>query len=445
MSGLSDPAVQQRMREDWDRRAREDACYYVAFGRRRQSAEEFFSTAGEVLHALRAEFERWPPATDFRSLSALEIGCGPGRLLVPLSQIFGRITGVDVSPEMIEMARRNLAGISHAGAEVASGSDLAAFADDSFDFCYSYAVFQHIPSREVVLHYLREAWRVLKPGSILKCQLNGLPDRGPGQPDTWSGVRFRPEEIRAFCREHDFQLLELAGIDTQNMWMAAAKRPRGWCRFVKRAPGRLTDIGNTFTTDPVVPASGRYSSASLWVERLTPDADINNLEVEIACAPGPRALPCYVGNFPWKRLAQVNVFLPSGTPTGLTSARLWMLGEPITNFSRLRVVPAPPRMPRLLGATDGINLLSGPRIETRSLKVDLEEAGCSPAVTVTIDGLPVDDLDVCCVDPLPERYVASMKVPAAIGPGSHLLQVRLNARVFPPLSIEIADEPARAQ
>ena len=53
-----------------------------------------------------------------------------------------------------------------------AGRDLAAFADESFDLVYSYAVFQHIPSRDVVMQYLREARRVLKPGGLL-----ALPDQ----------------------------------------------------------------------------------------------------------------------------------------------------------------------------------------------------------------------------------------------------------------------------
>src|SRR5262249_53268956 len=195
--------LQQQMRDDWDRRAREDALYYVAFGRRQQSEEEFFGTAAaaQVLYAIRIELVRFPPFTDPKNLTALEIGCGPGRLLVPLSRFFGHVIGVDVAPEMVERARLNLAGISNARAEVCSGADLSAFDDESFDFCYSYAVFQHIPSREAVWSYLREAWRVLKTGGILKCQFNGLRPGDSQALDTWSGVRFSTEEIRAFCHD----------------------------------------------------------------------------------------------------------------------------------------------------------------------------------------------------------------------------------------------------
>ena len=82
------------------------------------------------------------------------------------------------------------------------------FPDEKFDFVYSYAVFQHIPSREVVFNYLREARRVLKTGGILRCQINGLPPHAK-QYDTWSGVRIAPEdEIAQFARD---QRLATAG------------------------------------------------------------------------------------------------------------------------------------------------------------------------------------------------------------------------------------------
>ncbi len=441
---MPDPAIHDRMREDWDRRAREDARYYVAFGRRGQTAEEFFATATAVVHAIEVELERF--SDDPSRLAALEIGCGPGRLLVPLSRRFGRVVGVDVSPEMVEMARRNLEGIANASATVTSGSDLASLTGESFDLCYSYAVFQHIPSREVVFQYLREAWRVLKPGGILKCQVNSLPDEKPRAADTWSGVRFTAGQIRAFCREQDFQLLELVGQDTHDMWLAARKQQRGWrSRLQPPNPAaRLIKVTNTYSNEPVVPAAGRFACASLWVENLPPAADLNNLEAEIA---GRRVPPCYVGPDtrpgagPKTRKApvQVNVFLPPDPPTGPVPVRLWMLDRPISNFARMRVIPAPPLAPRVLTITDGINLLSERRIETRSIKIDIDEAGPEPAFTADIDGIALSDLDPFCVDPLAQRYVLSGAVPPEIAPGPHQLHIRLRGRAFSPAAIEIAE------
>src|SRR5690348_2134708 len=103
---IDDPAVLDRMRSDWNERASEDAYYYVAFGRREQDDEEFFSTAADVLRLLSGELKR------LRSRdAALEIGCGPGRLMRPLAQHFGEIHGVDVSDEMIRLARERLRSV----------------------------------------------------------------------------------------------------------------------------------------------------------------------------------------------------------------------------------------------------------------------------------------------------------------------------------------------
>src|SRR5580704_13750799 len=181
--------VSARMRDDWNARAREDAGYYVAFGRRDQDDAEFFATATDTINGLETELRRIPIA-ERSGWKALEIGCGPGRLMRPMSRHFVEIHGVDVSDEMIALAREKLRDIPNAYPHVGSGSSLAQFTDDSFDFIYSYAVFQHIPSRDVVYEYLREIRRVLKPGGLARLQFNGLPRELSDSFNTWAGARF---------------------------------------------------------------------------------------------------------------------------------------------------------------------------------------------------------------------------------------------------------------
>ena len=88
--GIRDPPMNilQKMRQDWNLRAKEDANFYVAFARENQTEEEFLASAREVVVRLESEFSRLP-STAREDRRALEIGCGPGRLMLPMSKHFG--------------------------------------------------------------------------------------------------------------------------------------------------------------------------------------------------------------------------------------------------------------------------------------------------------------------------------------------------------------------
>jgi tRNA/tmRNA/rRNA uracil-C5-methylase (TrmA/RlmC/RlmD family) len=53
--------------------------------------------------------------------------------MLPLSRRFGEIHGIDVSAEMVRMARENLAAVPQAHVHAADGTSLARFADEFFD------------------------------------------------------------------------------------------------------------------------------------------------------------------------------------------------------------------------------------------------------------------------------------------------------------------------
>lgn len=424
-----------QMRQDWNQRAREDAHFYVAFGRREQEDSEFFATAAEVVRGLEWEMRRLPATTNPRSRRALEIGCGPGRILRPMSRHFGEIHGVDVSDEMVVRARQNLAGIPHAHAHATTGADLAGFADDSFDLVYSYAVFQHIPSRDVVMQYLREACRVLKPGALLRCQINGLDDTAKTY-DTWSGVRIGAEEVRQFALQQDMQLLALEGARTQYMWTTMRRRFPGWRSHRNDGFARIRRTTNAHNSEPVVPARGRFASFTLWLEDLPHNCDLMNLEVR---AGGVPATPCYIGPPEADGLQQLNVLLPAVESTGLLPLELSWNGEPLADPTSLRVIPPGPLVPHLLSVTDGINMLSGSRITSGSIKVTLEELDNPQDFEAEIDGKPVTDLDIFCADPLPPRYEINFQIPAGLSPGSRKLTMRLGRRLLPAMDLELAE------
>jgi SAM-dependent methyltransferase len=430
---MADSNVLDRMRQDWNERAREDPHYYVAFGRREQDDAEFLATAADVVRGLRDEIRRLPPE---RRRKALEIGCGPGRLMRPLSADFSEIHGIDVSDEMIRLAATKLAGIPNAHLHHAAKSDLAAFPDESFDFIYSYAVFQHIPSRDVVLSYLTEVCRALKPGGILRCQINGLPETSKRY-TTWEGVRISADEVAEFARSHDFQLLALEGASTQYMWTTWRKHPAGWRSGLRPAPSpatRIRAISNALTSDPQVPASGPRAFAALRIENLPDDADLLNLEVRIDGRAGALS---YLGPPEWDGVVQLNAAIPAGTRTGLVPVEIVRLGQPITS-AWMRIVPPGPVVPRLCAVRDGVNLLSGTRITSRIVKLVMEEVEDPERIQVAIDDVPVERLDVFCTDPLQEHYDINLALPPAVLSGHHHVRVTLGWRHFAPVAIDVA-------
>src|SRR4051812_33438003 len=87
------------MQNDWDERARENAMYYIVTNAA-DSEEQFRESADANMRALFSHV--WPLLS--KTDSVLEIGCGIGRLLVPMAEKFERVLGCDVSPEMIRLA-----------------------------------------------------------------------------------------------------------------------------------------------------------------------------------------------------------------------------------------------------------------------------------------------------------------------------------------------------
>ncbi|MCC6952510.1 MAG: hypothetical protein IT290_00180, partial [Deltaproteobacteria bacterium] len=97
-SDLSPDALAARMRHEWDRRISHDYRYWMADGVRDDAA---MWAVGERDFKIifGSKDAQWA-----KNATALEIGCGVGRLLRPASAAFKRIIGADVSTEAIALA-----------------------------------------------------------------------------------------------------------------------------------------------------------------------------------------------------------------------------------------------------------------------------------------------------------------------------------------------------
>jgi ubiquinone/menaquinone biosynthesis C-methylase UbiE len=225
------PELLEKMRQDWDARAAENAHYYVASGKQEWADEEFFrSGESHVREQILTDMINICQARHPAEMRILEIGCGAGRVTRALATVFGRVVGVDVSGEMIARARE--ARRDSANIEVCqnNGVDLSLFGGKEFDFAFSSIVFQHIPSKAVIENYVRETWRVLKPGALFKFQVQGgvLDEQGC---DTWLGVGFTEDEMREMAVRCKFEMRYAHDAGTQYFWLWFFK-PRSWAALV---------------------------------------------------------------------------------------------------------------------------------------------------------------------------------------------------------------------
>ncbi|HWF09274.1 MAG TPA: class I SAM-dependent methyltransferase [Bryobacteraceae bacterium] len=219
-----DDSILDKMREDWDQRARENARHYIATANTTWSDHEYYESGRlcvyyEILNDLGNVCQHKNP----KQMKVLEIGCGTGRMTRALGEVFGEVYGVDISGEMIAQGKKDLADLPNVHLFQNNGADLAvlndALGDGQIDFAFSYIVFQHIPSQDVIYSYTREVNRLLRPGGLFKFQMQGAPWQREGSPDSWLGVTFTEAEAMEMARECGFEARYRIGAGSQFFWL----------------------------------------------------------------------------------------------------------------------------------------------------------------------------------------------------------------------------------
>lgn len=152
--------------------------------------------------------------------SMLDLGTGTGRLLEILSPLYRRGTGIDMSREMLAVARANLdrAGVSHA--QVRQGDIYAPpVGRDSFDLITIHQVLHYLddPGRA-----LKEAARLLRPSGRLVV------------------VDFAPHDLEFLRAEHAHQRLGFSDRQMEEWFTEAGLEMAAVEGFAASGSGKLT-------------------------------------------------------------------------------------------------------------------------------------------------------------------------------------------------------------
>ena len=122
----------------------------------------------------------------------LDIGCGAGTdTLVAALMVApaGRVTGIDMTPEMLSRARAAAAEMGAANVDFVEGDvERLPFAAESFDVAISNGVIDLIPDKDAVF---AEIFRVLRPGGRLQVAdvtiQQPVSEEGRRDIDLWTG------------------------------------------------------------------------------------------------------------------------------------------------------------------------------------------------------------------------------------------------------------------
>ncbi|MES2901356.1 MAG: class I SAM-dependent methyltransferase [Pseudomonadota bacterium] len=162
--------------------------------------------------------------------TCVELGCGVGRVTIPLARRFASVTGVDISAAHLRVAQDYL---DQSGIDNLSLVRLNSIADvdklGSFDVLYSRIVLQHNPP-PVMARILSDLLKKLNPGGVAFIQ---LPTYKAGyrfqinaylatQNTTEMEMHFLPQSfLLGLIQEHDCSVLEIREDDSIGLSVTA--------------------------------------------------------------------------------------------------------------------------------------------------------------------------------------------------------------------------------
>lgn len=147
-----------KMRRDWDERARENPRHYIADGRTDWSEGDFYQSGEDTLRQLILN-------------------------------------------------------------DMNNGMDLAVLGGVEFDFAFSMCVFHHIPDKSVIESYIHDVGRLLRPGALFKFEVQGFLGLETNRTDTWLGTPLSEPEMLAIADRCGFEARYRVGAGEERFWL----------------------------------------------------------------------------------------------------------------------------------------------------------------------------------------------------------------------------------
>ncbi len=149
----------------------------------------------------------------------MEIGSGNGRMTQFISNNFKKVYAIDISPHMINLAKRRLANFDNIEFLITNGGRLPV-QNGVADLVFSYIVFQHFPNVRMVEENLKEIKRILKNDGIAKIQFRGrISSGGVFRMFKWYyGVFFSEKELGDILKRNGLEPIKIYKESEKELW-----------------------------------------------------------------------------------------------------------------------------------------------------------------------------------------------------------------------------------
>jgi SAM-dependent methyltransferase len=236
--------------EFWDEAARSGQAWFVATGHRLPTSEFFSQGARET-----DTFLAFCGVTPSPGQTALEIGCGVGRMTRRLAELFARVIATDVSEEMRRRCRDNLADLGNIDyLQVPGDGSLPGVGNAEVDVVFSYVTLQHVPTPAAQLEYLAESARVLRTGGKLAVQTRSSSPADIAK--TYAGhlvhlLQGRRTYLRAWRGSRVRPAVALRQLESNGISASA----RVWPAHPSWSPAHVWLVGTKLACEPTSPAA----------------------------------------------------------------------------------------------------------------------------------------------------------------------------------------------
>jgi hypothetical protein len=303
---------------------------------------------------------------------------------------------------------------------------------------------------------LIDAWRVLRPGGLLRFQTNGVTADSfvQSEKNTWIGVSFSEAEVRALARELGAQLVSLYGAETMYCFSTLRKPLRRSARAALPTTPVIEAVACTDRPDsPTIPLGGPDACLSLLVSGIERESlDANRWALQL----GPKRVTFrYAGPVrphfqaataarwqgPLAEIAYFEAPIPEGFLPEPTPVQLLLDDQPIGEPTSVLLSGLPLRAAKIVSVRNLVDFgtdvhVDGPKSRFTVFLEGLDESILPTSFRLRIGG---QDLlpDHAGFEALVASYLLNASLPAGLSPGPALLEVLAEGVDTIPLEVDL--------